>query len=295
MLVILFLIMVGDGGMPGAFLNYGLTPRTLSMGKSFTGLANDAEAGYYNPAGLVQLMSHDLKLAHSQLYGGFRMEYLGYGFPTRRFGYFGFTLINHGVEDVESRVSLTEVVGTYSYRQNGVIFSYAYQFLKELGLGGNIKVITSNIANFGAVGLGGDAGFFLFPKGSITFGGVVQNLFGPKLTYHTVEDVFPLTFRIGSAVKFYRDQIILLGDLVKPGSNSLTPHMGLEYRLLPIVTLRGGVDKNELSAGLGLRKDWGKLSLAIDYAILFHHQSNYLLPLTHKIGLILNFGGFRTW
>jgi hypothetical protein len=65
---------VGDGGLPGAFLDYGASPRTLALGKSFTGLANDAEAVYFNPGGLAHLYSQDVKLAHSALYGGNRME-----------------------------------------------------------------------------------------------------------------------------------------------------------------------------------------------------------------------------
>lgn len=295
MLLALLIFLAGDGGTPGTFLNYGLTPRTLAMGKSFTGLADDAEAGYYNPAGLVQLMSHDIKACHSQLYGGFRMEYLGYAFPTRRFGFFGFTLINHGAENIESRVSLTDIRGTYNFRQNAILFSYAYPAFRDLAVGGNIKVVTSNIATFGAVGLGADLGFFLFPKSSITFGGVVQNLFGPNLIYHATADKFPLTFRLGAGVRLYRGQVILSGDLVKPGENSLAPHLGLEFKPLSLLTVRGGMDKNELNAGCGVHKDWGKFSVGADYAALFHHRSNYLLPVTHKIGVWLNFGGFRTW
>ena len=38
-----------EGGVPGALLNYGMTPRTIAMGKTFTGLADDQEAAYYNP------------------------------------------------------------------------------------------------------------------------------------------------------------------------------------------------------------------------------------------------------
>ena len=36
-----------DGGVPGMFLNYGGSPRTLAMGKAFCGLADDAEAAYF--------------------------------------------------------------------------------------------------------------------------------------------------------------------------------------------------------------------------------------------------------
>lgn len=38
-----------DGGLPGAFLEYGVSARVIGMGRAFTGLANDANAGYFNP------------------------------------------------------------------------------------------------------------------------------------------------------------------------------------------------------------------------------------------------------
>ena len=81
------------GGFPGMLLNYGGSPRTLSMGKAFTGLANDAEAGYFNPAGLVQLNAQNIKLSHDMLYADCNMEYLAYAMPTRSSGTFGLTLM----------------------------------------------------------------------------------------------------------------------------------------------------------------------------------------------------------
>jgi len=57
-----------DGGVPGALLNYGMSPRTIAMGKAFTGLADDQEAAYYNPAGLTQLLSHNIKTSYLSLW-----------------------------------------------------------------------------------------------------------------------------------------------------------------------------------------------------------------------------------
>ncbi|MBI5778796.1 MAG: hypothetical protein HZA49_05015, partial [Planctomycetes bacterium] len=39
-----------DGGRPGAFLSYSAGARSLAMGKTFVGIADDASATYWNPA-----------------------------------------------------------------------------------------------------------------------------------------------------------------------------------------------------------------------------------------------------
>jgi len=90
---------LGEGGFAGAFLEYGPAPRSLAMGQAFSAVGDDAQAGYFNPAGLYQLNSQELILAHSQLYGA-RMEYIGYALPTKGLGTFGLTLLNYGAEGI---------------------------------------------------------------------------------------------------------------------------------------------------------------------------------------------------
>ena len=41
----------GDAGQAGAFLSYGAGARGIGMGRAFVGLADDATAVYWNPAG----------------------------------------------------------------------------------------------------------------------------------------------------------------------------------------------------------------------------------------------------
>jgi hypothetical protein len=297
---------VGDGGVPGTFLNYGASPRTLALGKSFTGLADDAEAVYYNPGGLGQLFSQDIKLAHSSLYGGDRMEYFGYALPTKQFGTFGIMLLNHNSAEIDVRDEENDVSSPAFYVQSCYIFSYAFNPIRFLGIGANFKVITENFARFNDVALGADLGMLIAAPKPFNFGIVAQNLFQPKITMAEKEEKYPITLRLGTAVKLFEDRVILVGDLVTNEDiwksdtfnklSQIKPHFGIEFELLPsILTHRIGFDLNELSVGLGVRKEWGKISLGVDYALLLHYQSNFKLPLSHKMGLFLQFGGFRTW
>lgn len=286
-----------DGGVPGALLNYGVTPRTIAMGKAFTGLANDQEAIYYNPAGLVQLMSHNLKSSYLSLYGA-DFGYLGYALPTRRFGSLGIGILYLGSGDIDAYDEAMNPFGTFKYTQNCFIFSYAFQLLRMLGAGANVKVLTSKISHYGAVGMGGDIGIFLFPRGNVTFGATCQNIFGPTLTHDDTEEELPITFRGGAALKLYDGRAIIAIDIVKNllEYTSVEPHVGMEFTpVYPYITLRGGLDRNFASAGVGIKNDWNKFSVGIDYAVEFHHASSYVLPYRHKVGIYINFAGFRTW
>jgi hypothetical protein len=283
--------------VPGALLNYGMSPRTIAMGKTFTGLADDQEAVYYNPAGLAQLLSHNLKMSYVDLWG-MRLGYFGYALPTRLYGTIGVGLIGTYANEIDAEDENGNNTGTYKFNQNCLIFSYAYQPAKFIGLGANMKFVTSKIAQYGAVGMGGDAGFLLFPRGNLTFGLVVQNIMGPKLTHYQYTDEYPITIRGGTALKLYNGRAIIAFDVVKSmlEYTSVEPHVGLEFvPIYPLLTFRVGLDRNTVNAGIGLRKNWGGLNLGVDYAIELHYASSYFLPYRHKLGLLIDFGGFRTW
>lgn len=300
--ITLFLVLSGiavaqDGGLPGAILNYGMSPRTLALGKSFTGLADDQEACYFNPAGLAQLFAHNVKASYFQLHGS-RLEYLGYALPTRRFGTIGVSIINLGSDDVDSRNEDMAIYPEFNASENCFIFSYAYQPARFFSLGANLKAVSGKIAQYGAVGLGGDIGVFLFPRQPITLGATVKNLGGPRLTYWEQTDEYPVTLSFGGAIRLYGGRAVVAVDLAKTmlEYTSPEPRLGIEFTpLYPIVTLRVGLDQQTVSGGIGLSRVMDNMSLGIDYSVELHHGSSYLLQPRHKIGLRADFGGFRTW
>jgi hypothetical protein len=299
-LCLLYSAALGEGGVPGAFLNYGIGPRSLGMGKAFTAVADDAEAGYFNPGGLFQMNAQQVLLAHSQLYGA-RLEYVGYALPTRELGTFAISIINYGSEGLDARTPDNQKYQSYVFAENAFIASYSYNPWSFLGFGANLKLITKNVAAYSDVAFGGDVGALLKLPRPFSFGIVAQNLLQPTMTLVNIPERYPRTLRAGVAARLLGERVTISADLVAVDflsgtRRTLAPHGGVEFAVVPgVLVPRIGFDANDISLGLGVHKSWGKAGIGADYAFLLHHQSNYLVAPTHKLGMFVSFSGFRVW
>ncbi len=290
-----------EGGLAGAFLSYGPAPRSLAMGKAFTAIADDAQAGYFNPAGLFQLNAQEVIAAHSELYGGARMEYIGYALPTREYGTVSLTIVNYGAEGNDSRTPGNNRYSGYIFSENAYSVAYGYNPLHWLGLGASLKIIAKNLAQYSGAGFGADIGVLTRNLGPFSFGLVWQNAVQPRMTLATIPEIYPTALRAGAAVRLISDRLRATFDLnctdfLTSSRRDFTPRGGVELELVPrLLVSRAGFDPNEISLGLGLQKHWGKMGLGVDYALLLHHHSRYRLPPTHKLGVFASFAGFRVW
>lgn len=300
---------IQEGGLSGAFLNYGPAPRSLALGKSFVAVADDAQAGYYNPGGLHQLNAHEVMVAHSQLFGA-RMEFVGYSVPTRTYGTFGFTLLNLGAEGVLSRGPQNEAYSAYAFAENAYVVSYANSPWHFIGFGASAKIITKNLALFSAVGFGADLGVHVRALPELSLGLQIQNLIQPRLQLRSLPELYPRTVRVGSALQLLDGRATITADAVVPVvferdslnnptrrfSPGVAPHGGVEFELVRGVLIqRAGLDLNDISVGLGVHRDWGRMGIGVDYAFLLHYRSDYRMPPTHKVGVFVDFAGFRVW
>ncbi len=65
-----------------SFLNIGVGARALGMGGAYTALADDANALYWNAAGLSRLEKREFTASHAEMYESTRLDYLAYAHPT---------------------------------------------------------------------------------------------------------------------------------------------------------------------------------------------------------------------
>lgn len=277
-----------DAGLPGEFLNVGVGARPLAMGKAFTGVADDVNAIYWNPAGLSWFRSNQVTFQHTPLLDGGAHQWLGYAQPIYGMGHVGVGIVNLTSGDVD-RIDATNPlapVGTFKARETAYLLSYAYRFGEILGLGTTLKMSENTIDGASARGFGADIGSLVRFNEYVRFGTVLHNAFQPKYKYDTAEETFPRILRAGPAVDLFDDHLKISAEAEKTvgTSQALRWHTGLEGWVFRGITLRGGMDQSEITGGIGLK--WG--TFQFDYAMGFRE-----LDVNNRFSVTCAFGGYE--
>ena len=160
------------------FLNLGVGARALGMGKVQVALADNATAGYWNPAGLAnQKSKYDGVLMHSELFSGIvKNDYAAFSMPIDDKSVVGVSLLRLGVDNIaDTRALINEYgyidysrISYFSVADYAVLLSYARKVssVEGLSIGANGKLIYRNIGNFAnGYGFGVDAGLQYNRKG----------------------------------------------------------------------------------------------------------------------------------
>ena len=160
------------------FLNLGVGARALGMGKVQVSLADNATAGYWNPAGLVnQTHKYDGVLMHSELFSGVvKNDYGAFSMPLDDKSAIGVSVMRLGVDNIADTRNIVNEYGYVDYSKieyfsvadYALLLSYARKVgsLEGLSVGGNAKMIYRNIGKFAhGYGFGIDAGVQYNHKG----------------------------------------------------------------------------------------------------------------------------------
>ncbi|MDB5236784.1 MAG: hypothetical protein JWR44_3777, partial [Hymenobacter sp.] len=160
------------------FLNLGVGARALGMGKVQVSLADDATAGYWNPAGLAnQTHKYDGVLMHSELFSGIvKNDYAAFSMPLDEKSAVGVSLMRLGVDNIADTRNIMNEYGYIDYSKieyfsvadYALLLSYARKIgqVEGLSVGANAKVIYRNIGKFArGYGFGIDAGVQYNHKG----------------------------------------------------------------------------------------------------------------------------------
>ncbi len=226
------------GAASAPYLKLPMGARGTGMGEAFSGIANDVNALYYNPAGLTAMESAQLQLMHLEGFGGVRYENLGMAVPAELVGFdvwgtvgMSYTLV--AIEDTPRTRILPGTVNTYdqAWADRGFLFtagasvltfSYAWQATKLYSIGGSFKAINEKIDTVSGWGMAGDFGILSRPEvvKGLSAGITLQNVGSSP----TPAASLPITLRLGLGydwnapfTKELLDDRMLLGmDIVMP-------------------------------------------------------------------------------
>ncbi len=308
----------------GEFLTLGAGGRALGMGGAYAALANDVSAGYWNPAGLVNIDYPQIMLMHSQQFGGVvKYDYGSFAMPLGTSRSLGIGLIRLGVDDIPvtqlsnpalklgdeyidengiTRRNTPYIARTISDAEYALFLSYGLKRNEKLALGANVKIIHKNVGDNSAWGLGFDIGAIYKPAGNLLVGLNLQDITTTVLAWDTgTREIIVPALKAGVA---YPWRIPGLGGSIAPavdfdirfegrdyasqfaaGPVSLDSHLGWEYQFQNLFALRVGSDVGKLSAGAGINLP----ILQIDYAFLSHDD----LGNSHRISARLSLEGAK--
>ncbi|MDD5687083.1 MAG: PorV/PorQ family protein [Elusimicrobia bacterium] len=227
-----------------SFLNIGTSARAVSMGGAYVGVANDASAISYNPAGLSQLSKSEIIAQHTMWIADTNHDFLAYVRPTSM-GTMGISVVALTQGRIEGRDENRQKTGSFSAYDTAVTVSYSKQMSglagKQVSLGTNLKIIQQGIAGEKATGIAMDIGLlmkqsFVLP---LQYGLSIQNI-GPKMTFISEGYNLPLTATVGIGYTLKRAMTFALDVKRKIYDNKTEVSFGTEYAPINLLALRIG-------------------------------------------------------
>jgi len=168
------------------FLNIGVDAAALGMSNAVVASTSDVNAGYWNPAGLVNLEDNQISLMHASYFANIaNYDYIGFAKPLDDKSAVGISIIRFGVDDILNTTQLIDDQGNIDYNRISLFSTADYAFtvsyaralpLDGLNLGVNAKVVRRVIGDFAnSWGFGLDVGL-QFKRGDWDFGLMARDI-----------------------------------------------------------------------------------------------------------------------
>lgn len=295
------------GTAAAQFLKIGVGARASAMGEAFVGIANDASALYWNPAGIVQIEKNQMMIGHVEWLVDIKHEFIGYVHKLNSTSSLGIQFTSLHTEDMPVTTEFEpKGTGEYFTFSDGLVgITYASKLTDKFSFGGTIKYFDETLDNISMSGVLVDFGtFYRVGIGSARFAVVITN-FGGQLTPKgeinllngTAVNNFqsfnpPTFFRVAYAQEIFENENNSLTSSIQlnhPNDNSENISIGFEYWWGESIALRSGyklnVDEENLSFGAGVNTTVSGTNLTVDYSF-----SNFgLLGYVNRFSLNLNF------
>jgi len=258
----------GAGNTAANFLKIEPGARPAAIGGAYTAVANDASAVYWNAAGLSNLKSSELIVAHNIWFQDIQHSYVAFAlpfgsslsrYPSNSCLGFSATYLNAG--SMENRDASGALTGnSFSADDMSVSVAYARNLAAftgtPLSAGITLKFIKQEIAQYSANSVACDIGMmYPFAAAGIPFnlGLAVMNV-GTPVKFISEEYPLPLTLKTGvSFAPFAKSlslPLMVSLDASFPNDSAANWSLGTEYSVGNMLQLRAGyLSQDSLTRG----------------------------------------------
>jgi hypothetical protein len=256
--------------------------RPLALGGAFVAIADDANAIYWNPAGLARMDGIRLMGTRAWLFGvpDLHVDYVAFKAPDLGPISFGFGWLSASLKDIQS--------------ENTFILSLARDGIGPLSAGFNLKYFRLDAPGYeryndpaydgAASAWGFDLGALMQLRRNFTVGLSARNLNEPEISLLSTTadpDVISRRLHIGAAYLF-RETVVLTADMTSETGDlgNLHLHAGGEIWFFNAYAVRVGTAENRQSVGAGVKADHWR----VDFALVNHQRLDNSYRVT--VGLI---------
>jgi len=279
-----------------SFLSWGVSSKSLGMGRAQTAICEDGSAVFYNPSLLAKIKKFEFLANYNVFYGDSGYTFLSFVSPTL-YGSFGIAVQNIATSDITIRDITGKPLGSLDTRLTGIYFSFGsntsslieklrFADFIDLYNGIGVKIISEKIYNkeSGAVALDCASQIdFNFDFYNLLFGLNLTNIISTPLKFYEEEQI-PFIPRIGLGLVLFDKTLKLAGDIVLSKQiNDI--NLGLEYNIWNLLSLRIGSSNEEITTGFSItrqnlqfsyafmiNKPWKKIDLGYIHSLDFKIQ-----------------------
>ncbi len=307
-----------DGGYGGAFLRMGVGARAIGMGNTFTSIADDASAQYWNPAGLGLIGKIQAEGMYGTLGYGQNWGFLSCAIPLREdkgeyaslttqgyiplgydFGTFAIGVNYLNIGNIKGMDADGVPTGTFSDNEMAMMISYGKSLLKKkIAVGTTVKYIHHSIATNSANGFGFDVGLLSKPITNFQIGLIAQDILG-NLKWNTAsghKDDFPISLRGGAsyslpiAPDFFERGITVATEIEHNlKEDSYHPHAGIETFFMKFLGARIGYDDGDYTVGISLSNPRSQSSITKTNYTLHYAFSTSEIASKHLFSISVSF------
>jgi long-subunit fatty acid transport protein len=246
------------GTFDGQFLKIGVGARAEAMGGAFVGVADDATALFWNPAGIARIDpdKSEFSFNHAVMPAELQFSQAGYVFHVKRFpGAFGLSVRSLYMDPMIETTAF-QPYGTGETFDAGMMslgFTYARSVTDKFSAGGTVHFVHEGLAEFSQQIVALDVGT-LYDVGALgmRIGMAISNI-GSQITFIQREGRIPGIFRVGTSFNLLqRGDQKLLGsfEFSHPPDNAERMNVGAEYSFRKFLYLRGGYNLNYDAQGM---------------------------------------------